>query len=95
MEAAELSLSARDRRVVLELRARGMLSTTAYGLAATAILYKKLHLFDHDYGQMALAAGQVSSMVSLGNLCLGPIIKSSHQTRSSAPPRPTTTWWRP
>jgi MFS family permease len=76
VEAAELSLSARDRRVVLELRARGMLSTTAYGLAATAILYKKLHLFGHDYGQMALAAGQVSSMVSLGNLCLGPIIGS-------------------
>lgn len=67
-------LTPAERRIVLQQRALAVLGALASGIGAAANMQIKLGLVDYDVGKMATSTGQLISLISLGNLVLGPII---------------------
>jgi DHA1 family tetracycline resistance protein-like MFS transporter len=67
-------LTPEERRVVLQQRALSVLAALASGIGAAASMQIKLGLVDYDVGKMATSTGQLISLISLGNLVLGPIV---------------------
>ena len=67
-------LTPEERRIVLQQRALAVLSALASGIGSAASMQIKLGLVDYDVGKMATSTGQMISLISLGNLVLGPII---------------------
>ena len=67
-------LTADERRVVLQQRTLSVLATLAAGIGAAASMQVKLGLVDYNVGKMATSTGQLISLISLGNLLLGPIV---------------------
>lgn len=67
-------LTPEERRVVFQQRALSVLGALASGIGSAASMQIKLGLVDYDVGKMATSTGQLISMISLGNLVLGPII---------------------
>ena len=67
-------LTPEERRIVLQQRALAVLGALASGMGAAANMQIKLGLVDYDVGKMATSTGQLISLISLGNLVLGPII---------------------
>ena len=63
-----------ERRVVLQQRALSVLAALSAGIGAAASMQVKLGLVDYNVGKMATSTGQLISLISLGNLLLGPIV---------------------